>query len=723
MELLAPVGNRESLECAIYNGADAVYLGLSNFNARIKADNFNFDNIADVVRFAHTYGVKVYLTVNTLVADDEVEDFIKTIKVAVGAKVDAFIIQDFGMAMLLKKHFQGIVLHASTQMGIHNLQGAKLLEQMGFARVVLARETKLEDIRQIRDNTNLEIEYFVQGALCVAFSGNCYLSSLKNGNSGNRGKCLQLCRLPYKIFKEDKQIGEGFYLSPKDLSLIGRLNELKDAGVTSIKIEGRLKRASYVAQTVRSYRKVLAFEGVDIEKEKHKMQEVFSRGEFNDSAYLTDNFDIINPKLNNHEGKKIGKVTKVEDFKDIHRVTLKLSEAIGENDAIRLIGNNKTVSIGVGNVNRLQNEIYEIFTKYMPEVNSDVYLLKSTAKEAILTQYVRKLHIDLTLTAKVNSKIKLEAKFANIQVEVESDDVVSKARTKACTYEDCYRSLSRLNDTNFVLQMLNVELDEVFIPVSILNDLRRRVAEELQNEIIKIYELSMPQVKICDIDTTAPQVKTPKEDFVIIDDVVQLTKGINYDIIISPKDYAPQNVKIMVDKLLQRGFTKEHIYLDLPIVSTGKELEVLTELLDCIKTGIIINNYSHVNLAKKYRSIAGTSMNVYNMFTAKTLLDLGVHNFIYSLELKKYQPCGIVYAKGRPALMTLCHCPIRVALGGDCNNCKYTDNLKYVDEKGNEYKLRRKKQIHCYFDLYSADEIYVRSSIYGKIIDLRSDAI
>ena len=176
MELLAPVGDLKSFYAAVYNGADAVYLGLQNFNARMKADNFNVDNIAEIVEFAHIYHVKVYVTINILIQDSEVGEFLATVRACVRAKVDAFIIQDIGMAQLLLAQFPNIVLHASTQMGIHNLAGAKVLEQLGFKRVVLARETKLEDIKLIKTHTKLEIEYFAQGALCVAFSGNCYFN-------------------------------------------------------------------------------------------------------------------------------------------------------------------------------------------------------------------------------------------------------------------------------------------------------------------------------------------------------------------------------------------------------------------------------------------------------------------------------------------------------------------------------------------------------------------
>ena len=201
LEVLSPAGNLECFNAALNNGADAIYLGLSSFNARMKADNFNTENIFEVTKKAHLFGVKIYAVINTLITNDDFDELYSLVSVLTKAGVDAFIVQDLGVAYFLRENFKGIVLHASTQMGVHNLEGAKVLEKLGFSRVVLSRETKLSDIKAIKENTHLEIEYFVQGALCVAFSGNCYLSAIENNASGNEGKCLQLCRLPYTLLK------------------------------------------------------------------------------------------------------------------------------------------------------------------------------------------------------------------------------------------------------------------------------------------------------------------------------------------------------------------------------------------------------------------------------------------------------------------------------------------------------------------------------------------
>lgn len=252
MKILSPAGNFESLKMAVYNGADEVYLGIDDFNAR-NIQGFTIDSLKEAVDFAHIFGVRVFLAINILFSDQEFLSAIKTVVDAYNLGVDAFIIQDLGLASYIHENYPRIELHASTQMGIHNLEGVRYIEQFGFKRVVLSRETPLEEIKRIRDNSSIEIEYFVQGALCVSFSGNCYLSSYTCNASGNRGKCKQLCRLPYTLRFKGKALNKGYLLSAKDFNMTKRLLDLEKAGVTSLKIEGRARRPYYVATATREY--------------------------------------------------------------------------------------------------------------------------------------------------------------------------------------------------------------------------------------------------------------------------------------------------------------------------------------------------------------------------------------------------------------------------------------------------------------------------------------
>lgn len=275
LEILAPCGSPETLEAALNSGADAVYLGLSSFSARRNAANFTFDEFADSVRTAHRQGTRVYVTLNTLVFDDELPELKKAILRIAEAKADGVIVQDFGVVRLIKELAPSLRLHASTQMTVTSASGAEFALKRGFSRVVLPRELSLEEINAITSRVDIETEVFVHGALCVCLSGQCLLSAIMGGRSGNRGLCAQPCRLNYRSGERD------YALSLKDLSLIERLGDLEEAGVTSAKIEGRMKRPEYVAAAVQSCRKVLNGEKADMEL----LRTVFSRSGFTESYF------------------------------------------------------------------------------------------------------------------------------------------------------------------------------------------------------------------------------------------------------------------------------------------------------------------------------------------------------------------------------------------------------------------------------------------------------
>lgn len=278
-EILAPVGSKESLIAAVNSGADAVYMGTKNFNARIKADNFSFEQVKEAIDYCHARNVKVNITMNTLVADDEMPLALETLKQIYSLGADAVILQDLGFASLVKKAAPEIERHASTQMSVQTLAGVRLLENLGYERVVLPRELTREEIKNIKENAECEIEIFVHGALCMCVSGQCYMSSMFGSRSGNRGLCAQPCRLPFKA-----EGGTGHDLSLKDLSLIQNLREIYEMGVDSLKIEGRMKRPEYVAAAVTAVRTSL--EGKPNADITEKLKSVFSRSGFTDGYYM-----------------------------------------------------------------------------------------------------------------------------------------------------------------------------------------------------------------------------------------------------------------------------------------------------------------------------------------------------------------------------------------------------------------------------------------------------
>ena len=245
IELLSPVGDFECLKAAVQNGADAVYFGASLFSARAFASNFDSDMLEQAITYAKLRGIKTNLTLNTLIKNNELADAINVAKKAYEYGIDAIIVQDLGLARYLIKNFPGLNVHGSTQMSIHNLDGAIALQKMGFSRVVLSRELNLQEIEYICKNSDIEIEVFVHGALCISYSGQCLFSSMVGGRSGNRGKCAQPCRLPYELLENDISIDKGFLLSPRDLCGLEFLPQLVNAGVSCLKIEGRMKTPEY----------------------------------------------------------------------------------------------------------------------------------------------------------------------------------------------------------------------------------------------------------------------------------------------------------------------------------------------------------------------------------------------------------------------------------------------------------------------------------------------
>ena len=318
IELLAPAGNMQSLYAAISAGADAVYLSGKKYGARAYAINFSDDELVEAIRYSHLYDVKVYVTVNTLIYESEMDDFIKYVEFLYRSGIDAVIMQDLGAMDLVRQKFPKLEIHASTQMNIHSLESVKLLEKLGIKRAVLSRELSINDISNIKKNSDIELEIFIQGALCVSFSGCCLMSSLIGGRSGNRGACAQCCRMKYDLVCDNKIVDNGYLLSTKDLCTVYDMDKLIDIGVSSLKIEGRMKRPEYVYTAVRLYRKAIdsyiTTGKIDInDTDIYELKKIFNR-EFTKGFLFNESNDIfINKKRPNHGGVEIGKVTSIKD--------------------------------------------------------------------------------------------------------------------------------------------------------------------------------------------------------------------------------------------------------------------------------------------------------------------------------------------------------------------------------------------------------------------------
>ena len=704
VEILAPVGNKEMLKTAIANRADAVYLGLENFNARAKADNFNSDNIRETIRLCHLYGIKVYITVNTLVSDKELSSVISMIEKAHMANADAFIIQDIGLARVLKETFPNIELHASTQMGVCNVYGAKVLEKLGFSRVVVARETTLEDIKQIKQETNLEIEAFIQGALCVCYSGSCYISSLLKNKSGNRGECLQLCRLPYKLVENGVIKKHGYLLSTRDISLIEKIDDLIDAGVCSLKIEGRLRRPAYLAQSINSVRNVLNNKKL-LEQEDFNLKKVFSRGEFNKGIYLNNKNvgGLINSDINNHLGVKIGKVNKVLPFKEIYKILVKSTHNICSGDGLKFISKNEQSSMGVGSVKKIDKNIYEVYGKTKPNVGCDVYLTVDSISEENLLTKQNLISVDAEIIAKVNKPltIKLKSKDSNIEY---IGEVLSSAKSQPITSDDIIQSMKKTGDTYFKVDNIKVETDSVFIAKSVLNNSRRVAYSMLEEKIIESYEIKNCKnfSKITQNNKKNIQLNT-NFNFYLVDDYKNLDeiKDKKAQIIYAPSIYNIEDInKIRI--LVKEKFGGK-LYLYFPVIANYRDLKVIVNLLNKFskdEISIVAGSlYGMYFSSLGYDIVAFVNNNVANSETVKTFFSLGASSIVGSIETNLFGSIdGTFKFVGNPSLMTIVMCPFIEHKGSSCDNCKYKKDASLIMDDGTKLKIRRTKINDCYFE-------------------------
>ncbi len=712
LEILAPAGNMENLNTAINCGADAVYLGLQNFNARMSADNFTTENIAEVVKKCHALNVKVYVTVNTLVSNEEMPQMIETVRACVEAKVDAYLVQDLGVFSVLKSCFPGICLHASTQLGIHNLKGAKMAEELGFSRIVLSREAKLSDIIEIKKNTNLEIEYFVQGALCIAFSGNCYFSGMVLGESGNRGRCKQFCRMKYKISPDGK---EEYLLSARDLCLLENLKTLIDAGVSSFKIEGRLRHSGYVAESVLAYKNAIASiqKGIipNFEEEKVKLTKVFSRGAFLENAYLFDGVpdNVVNKKLQNHSGIKIGKVLKVEPFKDLFRLTLQSSHTLSTGDGLKFFdGEIEVQSLGVGNVDVLGGGKYQIYTKKKLKPNLDVNLILDYKMEDELLKTTKKLVFSAEIFANAQKPLSVNLKYNNKTYEFVSNFLPEKAKTSKTEVEEIKTQFSKLGQTHFALDEIKVFCDDVFLPKSVLNNFRREAIEFLNNQIIFENEKQI-KASVCEENIKnylslmeTKNVSVPFKTICVVNEenMDYVTKSPDILFAFEPQNWNEVAVQSFIEKF--KGFC---VGIVLPNLVNGKDAKLFDQILDNNKNLFVIsNNLYGMSYAKTHNVICGIEMNVFNDFTISFLQKLGAKACVISIEQQKENiksfENNFCYALGYAPLMTFAHCPYKTVNGGSCENCSYDGKLTFFDVKNNAHRIVRRRLTQCYFTLY-----------------------
>ena len=506
MELLAPAGTMENFMAALESGADAIYLGGKVFNARAHAANFGIDELREAVRLAHILDVSVYVTVNILIGDTELKDLEQYIKDLDSIGVDAIIVQDLAVAEIAKRVAPNIHLHGSTQMTAATLDAVRFYESLGFTRVVLARELSLKEIQHICKHCKAEIEVFVHGALCVCYSGQCLMSSFIGGRSGNRGACAQPCRLPYELLDSKGESvlpkHEAYLLSPKDLNYSEHMNELVAAGVTSFKVEGRMKKVSYVRQVIGTYREILDEASIH-ENQRKALASGFNRG-FS-TAYLEDTVgrQMMTVVAPNHQGKPIG-----ESYTKKGEVYLSLTEPIEQGSLVKILQSNGSVTYYT--VDDEWTCVSDTLYKGRPAEGlavGQLYLASTpkNAKSRGLQEFTRKYDMSVYLSVGSNGETNYTELTAildsGLSVTVTNEYVPAIANKVPTSLEKVTEQLGRLGNTLFRLSYVDIPDGPYMWPASVLNALRRDAVTALETALITHHVESWQALQVTgDVD-------------------------------------------------------------------------------------------------------------------------------------------------------------------------------------------------------------------------------
>lgn len=690
IDLLSPVGDFDCLKAAVQNGANSVYFGADLFSARAFASNFDITTLEKAILYAKTRGVKTNLTLNTLVTDDEFNEAFELAKKAYEFGIDAIIVQDLGLAKQLIKYFPDLDIHASTQMTAHNLQGVLELQRLGFKRVVLSRELSLQEIEYICKNTNVEIEVFVHGALCISYSGQCLFSSMVGGRSGNRGKCAQPCRLPYKLLENDKEIDKGHLLSTRDLCGLDCIPNLIKAGVTCLKIEGRMKNPEYVATVTRIYRKYIDLaealintqkfidgENLDIydfkenttnkseyiinENDRKTLLQAFNRGMSSSGHLLNEpNKNLVFKDKPNNMGLFLGKVQKYNKNKGY--ITVKLQESIEIGDTISLekekgsynvselmdknrniketsIGQTVTIGRMKGNIN-LGDNIYKMSSK----------TLSTLAQNSINGEH-RKIYLNCKVTIKHNEPLKITVTpttetannldiYSNLNITYNSEIIPENAQNRPLEKEKIIAQINKTNDSIFEFSNIDVELDpNIFLPKfsATLNDLRRKVLESVYDYAIS--NIKRTCIKKVEPDSLNNDVKNSLNDntktISVLLNILNLdfdySRLDGFDNIYIPLKYFSIKKYDGILKTLEQKF---NVYIYMPtIIKANYRNLIFSNIFNTIKNhnikGFVISNISNLLLLENVLKNPDYNFDLIANYT------FNVFNLHSVLELKK----------------------------------------------------------------------------------------
>lgn len=707
VEILAPAGSMESLIAAINSGADAVYLGGSKFSARAYASNFDNDNMIKAVDYAHLYGAQVYVTLNTILKEDELPDAVKYVGFLNDIGVDAIIIQDMGLCKRVREEYPDLELHASTQMTIHNAEAAVFFKENGFTRIVLSRELSLEEIKYISTDLGIETEIFVHGALCISYSGQCLMSSMIGGRSGNRGRCAQPCRMEYSLQGERSGSKEAYLLSPKDLCTIEDVEEIIDTGAYSLKLEGRMKRPEYVAGVVSNYRgavdAALGRKKFNANKGKQELAQLFNRGGFT-SAFLHKDTgrDMMSYNAPRNTGLPLGIVT--------DKLEVKIKEDIALGDGVRAVDKGFEVNKIILDGKEVKEAKVGDLVKLFPiRYKKGQELYKSGNKHLLDTlydltkPYLKKIEIECKVWFQIGEPLVIGLTH-NGNLYTYTGEVVQKAENRPLTKERIEESIKKTGDTAFVIK--NVEFDSFsdgFMRISDINNLRRDAILALQKQICKVYRRSrdgkkqdLGLNKKSDVEVTIFQCARKPQ----LEALVEANcKDIAVDILTRGRDSINMNDLIKIAE--ERKDINFYIKTPNIVKSEFKKVEDIINKCKSHIKGLVTSNAGFISKFKDDMIILGDyKLNIINSGALEFYSDL-IDLPMLSLELNRKEIKQIMKNSknnasmllyGKPEVMVSEYCPIGSTFGGktstkECSGSCNTENFKLVDRVNESFTV------------------------------------
>ena len=722
IELLSPCGDFECLKAAVQNGANAVYLGSSNFSARASAKNFNLEELEEAINYATLRNVDVHLALNTLIKNEEFGEALAIAKSAYELGISAIIVQDIGFAQYLYKNLPLLPIHASTQMTIHNLEGVLQAQKLGFSRVVLSRELNLQEIEFIKNNSNIELEVFIHGAICISYSGQCLLSSMIGGRSGNRGKCAQACRLPYELVEtslnSSSTIDKGYILSPRDLCGLEFIPNLIDSGISSLKIEGRMKTPEYVATVTRIYRKYINMAinntpYVIDENDVKDLQQVFNRGGFS-KGHLdsSPNQDFIFKEKPNNMGIYVGNVSHFNSNKG--HINLNLNDKLSIGDTItfeneptkyrisELMINNtncekatqgQTVKIGrmKGNIN-IGDKIFKLESKTLTT------LAKQSYNNDILKN---KLNCSIKIKKNIPISVDVTCKN-NISVHIVSSIIPEVSKTSPITKERIISQFSKTASTPFEFEKFDIDLDEnLYINIGEINELRRNVLNQLETMIINSKKKNANNISF---NLKKYYKNTNNKQISVLLNILNLdfdyTLLENVDNIYIPLKYFSD---LNYEDILKKISSNYNTYIYMPTIIKPNYKNLFSNIIDdalvkyTIK-GFVISNLGNIELLEKYKSkyefIGNYTLNIFNSESCLVYNNLGINRVTLSCELNEnliHNICDftcvptelIVY--GKTPVMNLRYCLLGKSnkCYPDCNSLCKNNHTYYLKDRLN----------------------------------------